>query len=120
MQASRSRIVSLVIYAALIATRARAADPSRNLEDYVILGLERAGLGNEAFIDSGNMGANDPGGTVQLGKHAFMGDGTQMVGDRARPLTGTSVCELFTNTLLVPPAAVTIRARGRTASRRYR
>src|SRR5689334_2173147 len=112
MRASRSGFVCFVIYAALIATSARAADPSRNLEDYVILALERAGLGNEAFIDSGDMGANNPGGTVQLGKHAFMGDGTQMVGDRARPLTGTSICELFTNALLVPPAGFTIRCSG--------
>src|SRR5262249_13635251 len=91
---------------------ALAADPSRSIGDYVVLGLHRARLGNDAFISSGNFGVNDAGGLVQLGKHGFMEDGTQLVGDHAKVLTGTSICDLFTNLSLTSLTSVVIRCSG--------
>src|SRR6266849_3617645 len=105
----------LAVLALLGCTAALGADPPRDVDDYVVLGIDGARLGNEAFISAGNVGADNAGALVQLGKHAFMADGTALVGDQAHALTGASVCEVFTNTLLAPPGSVTIRCSGPTS-----
>jgi len=104
----------LAVLTLLACTAALGADPSRDVDDYVVLGIDGARLGNEAFISAGNVGANDADAVVQLGKHAFMADGTQLVGDQARVLTGSSVCDLFTNTLGSSPSQIAIRCSGPT------
>src|SRR5690348_735801 len=103
----------VVLFAVALGSRA-AADPSRSLDDYVVLGLTGARLGNGAFIDAGNVGANASGAKVQLGHHAFMGTGTQLVGDQAKVLPRVSLCDLFTNDLLSSPSQITVRCSGPT------
>jgi hypothetical protein len=95
-----------------------AADAPRNLEDYVLLGIESAKVGNFGFVDSGNMGVNNAvNGTRRLsglacGKHVFLREAA--VGDKAKMSEGSSVCDLFTNELVSNPASVTIRCSGPT------
>jgi hypothetical protein len=108
------RALPLTLLALVVGTTALAAGPSRDLGDYVVLGLTGARLGNETFIVNGNFGANNVGALVQLGQHTFMANGTELVGDQARVLERSSLCALFTNALLTSPTQITVRCAGPT------
>jgi hypothetical protein len=62
---------------------------------------------NEADIGA-NLGANDVGGSIQLGKQVFMADGTSITGDIVRIGPFSNVNDVFANSLFAGPDA-TIR-----------
>ena len=82
MSGTSGRLLQWIVCALtlLVAQGVLAADPSRSIGDYVVMGLHRARLGNEAFIHSGNVGVNDALGLVaqrELGvaKEGLVGGG---------------------------------------------
>jgi cysteine-rich repeat protein len=92
-----------------------AADPPRTLNPYVVLGLRRAKLKNLSFVQSGLIGANQPGGTpeggssldgVRFGRRVFMNNGTAAVADTVRLGVGTSIWDAYANTILAPDATI--------------
>lgn len=64
-----------------------------------------AKLNNDATITA-NVGANNVGGRVRLGKAVTMPDGTRITADQVSLGGGTSVSQVFANTLLLGPEAV--------------
>jgi hypothetical protein len=62
-------------------------------------------LNNDGDI-RGNVGVNDPGGRLRLGKAVTMPDGTSVTGDAVLLGNGTSVYQTFANTLLAGPGSV--------------
>jgi hypothetical protein len=64
-------------------------------------------FGNNAEIN-GSVGANDPGGTITIGKGAFVSNGSVVAGDGVRLGANTSVFDVLANDLVTGPG-VTIR-----------
>jgi cysteine-rich repeat protein len=99
----------------------RAADPSRDLEDYVLFGLESMHLKHDAFVTGGDVGANTASSGpiarfgVSLGRKGFVADGHNVVGNQCHLGSSASVYNVFTNDLIARTTgsiAVDIRGTG--------
>ncbi len=93
------RIATAALFAfiagALGAPQAQAQ--STDLEDYVIFALESAKLKNPHA--TGSIGVNETGGKLSMGRGSFLADGTEVVGDITRIGAGSSIYDLFANTV---------------------
>jgi hypothetical protein len=110
--------VTVVLAVSFIAVRGWSAGPPRDLEDYVLLGIESAKIGNQAFIDSGDVGINNAASSdsrnagLSCGKHVFINEAA--VAAQTKMSDGSSVCDLFTKDLVSSLDNVTIRCSGPT------
>lgn len=111
--------LGLALATAAAVSTARAAGPSRNLADYVLLGIDRVKLKDQSFVGSGDVGTNETAGRglgdsgLSFGRGVVLAAGTQAVGDVCKA-SGTKVFDLFTNRLLSPLGNVTITGTGPT------
>lgn len=64
-----------------------------------------AKIGNDGTVN-GNIGANDPGAHLNIGKGVFMPDNTSVTADSVRIGTGSNVYSVFSNTLFMGPLAI--------------
>jgi hypothetical protein len=119
MKMSMGRSVGALVALTALAARPASAGPPRDLEDYVLLGIESAKIGNQAFIDSGDVGVNNAASGssrtagLSCGKHVFINEAA--VADQAKMSDGSSVCDLFTNTLVSSLDHVAVRCVGPTS-----
>lgn len=74
-----------------------AAEPPRDLDTYVLLGVHAVNLGRGTFVAAGNVGVNEAAGTFDLHREVFVAGG--LVADVARVGHATSVDALFVNQL---------------------
>src|SRR5262245_35194149 len=92
-----------------------APTPSRNMSTYVLLGLDTLNMKEFAFLNVGNVGVNNPGGTESWGRASFFKDGTEVVTDvLKRAGKNSSLYDLYANTVVSPlaQAGATIRHDG--------
>ncbi len=91
-------ILAVLVSATLaISSNGVAWAQSTNLEDYVILALESVRLKNPE--STGSIGVNEEAGKLSLGGGTFLADGTETVGDVSRIGRGSSIFDLFANTV---------------------
>ena len=74
-----------------------AQAPSQDLADYVVLGVHKVRLKNDAAVSGGDVGVVAAGGELRFGRDVRLGDDTSAVGDRVHFRRGASVCRLFAN-----------------------
>ena len=73
---------------------------SRDLSQYVILALKNLKWKNFSFTVAGNVGVNDPGGTLGYGNQSFFPDGSQLAADIVTRIGAhSSLWDLFGNTV---------------------
>jgi len=117
MMGMRSALLALALVSAAVPA-APAADPSRDLADYVLLGIDRVKLKDESFVESGNVGTNVAAGRglgrygLSFGRGVVLASGTQAVGDVCKASGGTRVFDLFANRLLSPLGNLTVDGAG--------
>ncbi|HEV7732639.1 MAG TPA: hypothetical protein VGR62_10780 [Candidatus Binatia bacterium] len=108
---------TLAILVAMIATitgvgGAWAAGPSRNLDDYTLLGIDRVHLKDLATVTSGNIGVNEPAGiALVVGRGSVFATGTTVVADSMRG-DRITLFDLYANRLLTPVTSLTINGVG--------
>ncbi|HZP40782.1 MAG TPA: hypothetical protein VFD84_04625 [Candidatus Binatia bacterium] len=122
------RMLAAAAFALLVATRSpagAAAEPSRDVETYVLFALEQltfkgaTGCGVCGKILGGNVGVNrvDPAAFTPLlsmggaDNSVLLGDGTEVVADTMRLGSGVDAFDVFASAL-EPPGAATIRHAG--------
>lgn len=64
-----------------------------------------AKIGNDGTVN-GNIGANEAGAHLNIGKGVFMPDNTSVTADSVRIGTGSNVYSVFSNTLFMGPLAI--------------
>ena len=115
---------SLVLWMVVLlagASPARAVDPSRDLEHYVLFGIDAMHLKHDAYIAGGDIGANTAttGSIsrygVSIGRKGYVATGNNIVGNQCHLGSSASVDNVFTNDLTARTTgsiAVDIRGTG--------
>jgi cysteine-rich repeat protein len=102
-----SAVLVLSAIGALLGAAPAFADAPRDLADYVLVGGNGVGVGTDAFIAEGHTGAND--GPLVLGRRLFIADGQAAVAEIVVLKKGTSIFDVFTNSLVDDPNDFIVR-----------
>lgn len=107
------RLFARVTFALVALTGGPAAgQPSRLLDDYVLLAVRSLTLKDGGRVQSGHVGLNEASGRwLVLGPGSFLADGTALVADAVRG-SKASVYDLYANRLFRTAFPITVRGAG--------
>lgn len=112
MLTSRRYVATMALGLVALAAVPGAAQPSRTIEDYVLLAIERLTLKDGGRVHSGHVGVNEASGRwLVLGPGCLLADGTAVVGDAVRG-SKASVYDLYANRLFPTASPLTVRGVG--------
>src|SRR5262245_36303914 len=112
MMSAMSRFTAFhaLVASVLLCALPAAADAPRNVAEYVLLSDSKVKIGKDTFVAEGNVGTNAAG--ILLRRRVFTSDGSAVVADKVELGKGTSVDDLFANTLDAFPGEFVIRGSG--------